>query len=162
MTRPLAAPILPPDEAATWARARRGEGCTLALANGCFELLHVGHLRFLQAAAEQADLLIVGVNDDASVGALKGPGRPLVPAPERAAVIAALRCVDLVTIFPERTADGLLYALHPDVHCKGADYAGGVPEGETVRAIGARIAIVGGPKDHSVTRLLHRIREVVR
>jgi rfaE bifunctional protein nucleotidyltransferase chain/domain len=136
----------------------RGQGRTIALANGCFDILHVGHVRYLDGAAREADRLIVAVNDDASVRALKGPGRPLVPAEARAEVIAALRNVDYVIVFPDRTVDRLLAALRPDVHCKGTDYTPDtVPEREAVRAYGGRVAIVGDPKDHSTRDLLTRL-----
>ena len=138
--------------------ADRRAGRTVAFANGCFDLLHVGHVRYLQAAAAEADRLVVAVNDDATAGA-KGPGRPILKAEHRAALVAALRGVDYVTIFPEPTVDPLLRLLRPDVHCKGTDYTvDTVPERETVKAYGGRIAIVGDPKDHSTRDLLARIR----
>jgi D-glycero-beta-D-manno-heptose 1-phosphate adenylyltransferase len=138
--------------------ADRRAGLTIAFANGCFDLLHVGHVRYLQAAAAEADRLIVAVNDDAAAGT-KGPGRPLLRAEDRAEIVAALRGVDYVVIFPEPTVAPLLTLLRPDVHCKGTDYtAETVPERETVRAYGGRIAIVGDPKDHSTRDLLSRIR----
>jgi rfaE bifunctional protein nucleotidyltransferase chain/domain len=136
----------------------RAEGRTVAFANGCFDLLHVGHVRYLEAAAAEADVLVVAVNDDPSVQALKGSGRPVLSAEHRAELVAALRAVDFVTIFPEPTVTPLLEALRPDVHCKGTDYTvDTVPERETVRAYGGRIAIVGDPKDHSTRDLLSRI-----
>lgn len=136
----------------------RADGRTVAFANGCFDLLHVGHVRYLEAAAAEADVLVVGINDDASVRALKGPGRPILEAAHRAELVAALRAVDYVVIFPEPTVAPLLEALKPDVHCKGTDYAvDTVPERETVRAYGGRTAIVGDPKDHSTRDLLARI-----
>ena len=136
----------------------RREGRTIALANGCFDLLHVGHVRYLQAAAEEADRLVVAVNDDA-VASLKGPGRPIMPAADRAELVAALRGVDYVVVFPEPTVTPLLTLLRPDVHCKGTDYTEeSVPERDTVRAFGGRIAIVGDPKDHSTRDLVARIR----
>ena len=136
----------------------RREGRTMALANGCFDLLHVGHVRYLQGAAQEADRLIVAVNDDA-VASGKGPGRPVLPAADRAELVAALRGVDYVVIFPEPTVTPLLQLLRPDVHCKGTDYtADTVPERETVRAYGGRVAIVGDPKDHSTRDLLARLR----
>ena len=137
----------------------RSDGLTLAFANGCFDLLHVGHVRYLQAAAAEADRLIVAVNADESVRALKGPNRPILTAPERAELVAALRGVDYVVIFTEPTVTPLLELLTPDVHCKGTDYTvDTVPERETVRAYGGRVAIVGDPKDHSTRDLLSRIR----
>jgi rfaE bifunctional protein nucleotidyltransferase chain/domain len=136
---------------------RRG-GATIAFANGCFDLLHVGHVRYLQAAAAEGDRLVVAVNDDRVAGA-KGPGRPIMPAADRAELVAALRGVDYVVIFPEDTVEPLLRLLRPDVHCKGTDYtADSVPERDTVRAYGGRIAIVGDRKDHSTRDLLARIR----
>ena len=140
------------------AASDRRAGLTLALANGCFDLLHAGHIRYLEAAAAEADRLIVAVNGDVEAGK-KGPGRPILPAADRAELVAALRGVDYVTIFPEPTVTPLLLALRPDVHCKGTDYtAESVPERETVRGYGGRIAIVGDPKDHSTRDLLERIR----
>jgi len=136
----------------------RREGRTIAFANGCFDLLHVGHVRYLQGAAQEADRLIVAVNDDAVAGG-KGPGRPVLPAADRAELVAALRGVDYVIIFPEPTVTPLLQLLRPDVHCKGTDYtADTVPERDTVRAYGGRVAIVGDPKDHSTRDLLARLR----
>jgi len=137
----------------------RAAGRTVAFANGCFDLLHVGHVRYLQAAAREADRLVVAINDDQSVAALKGPNRPLLSADDRAELVAALRGVDYVVIFPEPTVTPLLLALKPDVHCKGTDYTvDTVPERETVRGYGGRIAIVGDPKDHSTRDLLARMR----
>lgn len=138
--------------------ADRRAGRTIALANGIFDLLHVGHVRYLQAAAAEADRLVVGVNDDATAAA-KGPGRPILAAAVRAELVAALRGVHYVTIFPEPTVTELLALLRPDVHCKGTDYtADTVPERDVVRAYGGRVAIVGDPKDHSTRDLLARIR----
>ena len=136
----------------------RKAGRTIAFANGCFDLLHVGHVRYLEAAAREADLLVVAINDDASVRTLKGEGRPILTAQDRAELVAALRCVDFVVIFPEPTVGPLLQALQPDVHCKGTDYTvESVPEREIVKAYGGRTAIVGDPKDHSTRDLLARI-----
>ena len=138
--------------------ADRRAGLTVAFANGCFDLLHVGHVRYLQAAASEADRLIVAVNDDRAAGA-KGPGRPILPAEIRAELVAAIRGVTYVTIFSEPTVTELLLLVKPDVHCKGTDYTvDTVPERETVRVYGGRIAIVGDPKDHSTRDLLARIR----
>ena len=159
MTVPGAAPILPPAEAAAHlARLRAEHQVTVALANGCFDLLHVGHVRYLEAAAREADILIVGVNGDDTVRAAKGVGRPVIPAVARAALVAALASVDLVTIFDEPTADEIILRLRPDVHCKGPDYSGGVPESASVLAVGGRVAIVGDPKDHSTQDLLVAIQ----
>ena len=138
--------------------ADRRAGRTIAFANGIFDLLHVGHVRYLRAAAAEADRLVVAVNDDA-VAATKGPGRPILTAAVRAELVAAVRGVSYVTIFPEPTVTDLLMLLRPDVHCKGTDYTvETVPERETVLAYGGRIAIVGDPKDHSTRDLLARIR----
>lgn len=138
--------------------ADRRAGRTIALANGIFDLLHVGHVRYLQAAAAEADRLVVGVNDDATAAG-KGPGRPILTAAVRAELVAALRGVHYVTIFQEPTVTELLALLRPDVHCKGTDYtADTVPERDVVRAYGGRVAIVGDPKDHSTRDLLARIR----
>ena len=152
------ASVLSVEEAGRLASGWRAQGKRLVLANGCFDLLHVGHVRYLQAAAREADRLIVAVNDD-EAAATKGPGRPILRAVDRAALVAALRGVDYVTIFSEPTVTPLLMLLKPDVHCKGTDYTvDSVPERETVRAYGGRIAIVGDPKDHSTRDLVARIR----
>ena len=139
----------------------RAAGLSIAFANGCFDLLHVGHTRYLEAAAAEGDRLIVAINDDESVRRLKGKGqegRPILAAADRAEIVAALRCVDYVVIFPEPTVGPLLLAVKPDVHCKGTDYAlDTVPERDVVKAYGGRVAIVGDPKDHSTRDLLTRI-----
>jgi rfaE bifunctional protein nucleotidyltransferase chain/domain len=138
--------------------ADRAAGRTVAFANGCFDLLHVGHIRYLQSAAAEADRLVVAINDDASVRKLKGEGRPVLAAADRAELVAALRGVDYVVIFPEPTVGPLLQALKPDVHCKGTDYTlDTVPERDIVKGYGGRVAIVGDPKDHSTRDLLARI-----
>ena len=132
---------------------------TVALANGCFDLLHVGHTRYLQGARAEGDLLIVGVNADASVKKLKGPNRPLQNEDDRALLVAALHAVDWVVIFREDTVDNLLLALRPDVQCKGTDYTvDTVPERETVKSYGGRVAIVGDPKDHNTSTILARLK----
>lgn len=137
----------------------RRQGLTYAFANGAFDLLHVGHVRYLEAAAQEADRLIVAVNSDASIRGLKGPGRPVMPEADRAELVAALRVVDYVVVFEEPTVTPLLLALTPEVHCKGTDYTvDTVPERETVRAYGGRVAIVGDPKNHSTTSLVSRLR----
>ena len=152
--------VLSRDEVVAAVAEDRAAGRTVAFANGCFDLLHVGHVRYLQAAAREADRLVVAINDDQSVAALKGPNRPLLSAEDRAELVAALRGVDYVVIFPEPTVTPLLLALKPDVHCKGTDYTvDTVPERDTVRGYGGRIAIVGDPKDHSTRDLLARIRK---
>jgi rfaE bifunctional protein nucleotidyltransferase chain/domain len=136
----------------------RSSGRSIAFANGCFDLLHVGHVRYLQAAAAEADRLIVAVNGDETAGQ-KGPGRPILAAVDRAELVAAIRGVDYVTIFPEPTVTPLLELLRPDVHCKGTDYTvDTVPERATVLSYGGRIAIVGDPKHHSTRDLLAKIR----
>ena len=134
----------------------RREGRTVAFANGHFDLLHVGHLRYLEAARREADALVVAINDDDSVERLKGPGRPIVPAAERAELLAGFACVDLVTVFEGDSPAPLLAAARPDVHCKGPDYGSPdrVPEYEVVRSYGGRTALVGDPKDHSTTDLI--------
>ena len=149
--------IVTRDALVTLVEADRTANRTIAFANGCFDLLHAGHVRYLQAAAAEADRLIVAINDD-EMAARKGPGRPIMPATDRAAMVAALRGVDYVVIFPEATVTPLLELLRPDVHCKGTDYTeASVPERDTVVSYGGRIAIVGDPKDHSTRDLLARI-----
>ena len=136
----------------------RAAGRSVAFANGCFDLLHVGHVRYLQSAAAEADRLIVAINDDESVRRLKGEGRPVLAAAHRAELVAAIRGVDYVVIFPEPTVGPLLETLKPDVHCKGTDYTlDTVPERDVVKGYGGRVAIVGDPKDHSTRDLLARI-----
>ncbi len=137
----------------------RAAGRTIALANGCFDLLHAGHVRYLEGAAAQADRLVVAVNDDESVRRLKGEGRPILPVADRAELVASLRAVDYVVIFSEPSVAALLEEIRPDVHCKGTDYTPEtVPERDVVRRYGGRIAIVGDPKRHSTRELLERIR----
>ncbi len=139
-----------------WRRA----GKKIVLANGCFDLLHVGHVRYLHAARELGDKLVVGINGDNSVRGLKGPGRPLMPATERAEILAALADVDAVVIFDEPNVHALIRELRPDVHAKGTDYtAESVPERETVIACGGRVEIVGDPKDHSASDYIARLRQ---
>ena len=150
--------VVSQDRAAALLAADRAAGRTVALANGCFDLLHVGHVRYLRGAAAEADRLLVAVNADRSVTALKGAGRPVQAAAERAEIVAALEMVDYVVVFEETTVSALLDRLRPDVHCKGTDYTvDTVPEREVVRAYGGRTAIVGDPKDHSTRDLLSRI-----
>lgn len=137
----------------------RAEGRRVALANGCFDLLHVGHVRYLEGARAEADVLVVGVNGDASVRRLKGDGRPVLPAPDRALLVAAVRAVDHVVVFEEDDVSVLLLALRPDVHCKGTDYTPDtVPERDVVRSYGGRVAIVGDAKQHDTRVLLDKIR----
>jgi len=136
----------------------RAAGRSIAFANGCFDLLHVGHVRYLQGAAAEADCLVVAVNDDRMVEHLKGKGRPVLSAEDRAELVAALRAVDYVVVFADRTVSRLLTLLKPDVHCKGTDYTvESVPERETVRAYGGRTAIVGDAKSHSTKDLLSKL-----
>ena len=148
------------DEARALRERARASGSTCAVANGAFDLLHVGHVRYLRAARELADLLIVGVNTDRSVRLSKGPSRPVMPERERAEIVDALRCVDLVVLFDEQDAAALLTALRPDLHVKGTDYtAEGVPERALVERLGGRTVIAGDPKDHSTTELVARLRK---
>ena len=136
----------------------RAAGRSVALANGCFDVLHVGHVRYLQGAAAEADRLVVAVNDDRSVAELKGPGRPILPAADRVELVAALRGVDYVVTFGERTVERLLRLIRPDVHCKGTDYTiESVPERSVVLEYGGRTAIVGDPKQHATRELIARI-----
>ena len=136
----------------------RAAGRSVAFANGCFDLLHVGHVRYLQAAGAEADRLIVAVNDDRSVAGLKGDGRPILPASDRAELVAALRGVDYVVVFGDSNVERLLLLVKPDVHCKGTDYTvDTVPERAIVAAYGGRTAIVGDAKNHATRDLLVRI-----
>jgi rfaE bifunctional protein nucleotidyltransferase chain/domain len=137
----------------------RAAGKRIAFANGCFDVLHVGHVRYLEGARAEGDVLVVGVNGDASVRRLKGPGRPVMAEGERALLVAGLRSVDHVVVFPDDDVKRLLLALRPDVHCKGTDYTeDSVPERDVVRSYGGRVAIVGDPKRHDTRALLARIR----
>ena len=137
---------------------RRGE--RVVFANGCFDTLHVGHIRYLEGARREGDLLVVGVNADSSVCNLKGPGRPILDENARALLVAALRCVDYVVLFAEPNVEALLAELRPDVHAKGTDYtADTVPERAVSARLGIRVAIVGDPKDHSTGELLESIRK---
>ena len=137
--------------------ARRGGG-RVVFANGCFDLLHVGHVRYLEAARSLGDLLVVGINSDEQVRRLKGEGRPYVPERERAETVASLRAVDYVTVFHEPTVTELLLALRPDIHAKGTDYTEeSVPERDVVRSFGGRVQIVGDPKDHSSTEMVRSV-----
>ena len=138
--------------------ADRAAGRTVAFANGCFDLLHVGHVRYLQAAAKEGDRLVVAVNDDGSAAALKGPGRPVIAAADRAELVAGLRDVDYVVVFSEPNVESLLRLVQPDVHCKGTDYTiDTVPERTVVSAYGGRTAIVGDAKEHSTGALVARL-----
>jgi D-glycero-beta-D-manno-heptose 1-phosphate adenylyltransferase len=150
--------ILTDHELAAAVARDRAEGRTIAFANGCFDLLHVGHVRYLQGAAAEADRLIVAVNGDRSVASLKGPGRPVLTSGDRAELVAALRAVDYVVVFDDPTVARLLTLIKPDVHCKGTDYtAESVPERAIVDAYGGRTAIVGDPKNHATEQLISRI-----
>ena len=145
-------------EAGRLAERLRAEDKRIVLANGCFDLLHVGHIRYLAAARRLGDVLFVGINSDAAVARLKGHGRPLMPAPERVELLSALRAVDHVVVFDDDTADQLIAAIRPDVHAKGTDYTpDSVPERETVRAYGGQVAIVGDPKHHATRDVIGQI-----
>ena len=136
----------------------RRAGRRVSFANGCFDVLHAGHVRYLQAAKQQGDVLVVGINSDRSVSALKGPGRPLLPASARAELVAALESVDYVIIFEELTAEAMLSELRPHVHCKGPDYTPEtVPERALAKSLGIAMAIVGDAKNHSTRNLLAEI-----
>jgi rfaE bifunctional protein nucleotidyltransferase chain/domain len=134
-------------------------GARIVLANGCFDVLHAGHVRYLEGARALGDLLVVGINSDAQVAKLKGAGRPILPEGERAELVASLQAVDLVTIFSEPTVTELLLAMKPDVHAKGTDYTEEtVPERDVVRSYGGRVAIVGDPKNHSTSEMINRLK----
>ena len=140
-------------------REEQTAGKSVVFTNGCFDLLHVGHIRYLQAAKEEGDILLTAVNSDLSVRALKGPDRPIMPEEERIEILAALECTDLIVLFDDKTVDRLLRELRPDVHAKGTDYTPeSVPERETVLGYGGRIAIVGDPKDHSTRDFISSIK----
>ncbi len=157
--RPAASKIAPLELVRERVAEARRAGHTVVLANGCFDVLHVGHARYLAGAKAEADVLVVAVNGDESVRRLKGPGRPILPAADRAVLVAAFRVVDHVVVFEEDDVRSLLLALRPDVHCKGTDYtAETVPERDVVLSYGGRIAIVGDPKQHATRTLLARIR----
>jgi rfaE bifunctional protein nucleotidyltransferase chain/domain len=150
--------ILSREELITRINAERENGARVVLANGCFDVLHVGHVRYLAGARELGDVLVVGVNSDEQVARLKGPGRPVLPENERAELVAALESVSYVTVFNEPTVEELLLALKPDIHAKGTDYTeDSVPERDVVRSYGGRVAIVGDPKDHSTSAILARL-----
>jgi D-glycero-beta-D-manno-heptose 1-phosphate adenylyltransferase len=139
---------------------QKEHGRRIVFANGCFDALHVGHVRYLQGARNEGDVLIVGVNDDASVSTLKGPGRPILDQSARAELVAAIRAVDYVVLFGELTVEALLEELRPDVHAKGTDYtAETVPERAAAARLGIRVAIVGDPKAHSTRELLASVRQ---
>ena len=147
------------DEVRRRVEEARAAGRTVAFANGCFDVLHVGHVRYLEGARAEADVLVVGVNGDGSVRRLKGEGRPVLPEGDRALLVAAVRAVDHVVVFADDDVARLLLALRPEVHCKGTDYTPDtVPERDVVRSYGGRVAIVGDPKTHDTRVLLQRIR----
>lgn len=152
------APILDREQLVSAIDAARNDGLTVVLANGCFDLFHAGHIRYLAGAKALGDILVVGINSDEQVCKLKGPGRPYIPEEERAEIVSAFRPVDLVTIFPEPTVEALILAIRPDFHAKGTDYTTEtVPEREIVRSYGGQVAIVGDPKDHSSTDLIKKV-----
>jgi rfaE bifunctional protein nucleotidyltransferase chain/domain len=151
--------ILTDEELAAQVVSDRRAGRSLAFANGCFDVLHVGHIRYLEGARREADRLVVAVNDDESVRRLKGEGRPILPIGARAELVAALRAVDYVVVFGEPNVERLLRLVRPDVHCKGTDYSvETVPEREVMKEIGGRIAIVGDAKNHATRDMLARVR----
>ncbi len=148
------------ETASRLAAEARAAGKRVVLANGCFDLIHVGHVRYLESAKAEGDLLIVAINDDRSVVKLKGLGRPILNADARAELLAAMEAVDLVVIFEEETVASLIDSLRPDVHCKGTDYTEeSVPEREEMKRIGGSTKIVGDPKDHSTRDLISLLRE---
>ena len=150
--------ILERDQLVTQIAARRQAGGRVVLANGCFDVIHVGHVRYLQGAKELGEVLIVGINSDKQVALLKGAGRPIMGERERAEIVASIEAVDFVTIFDEPTVENLLLLIKPDVHAKGTDYTEeSVPEREVVLSYGGRVAIVGDPKNHSTSQLLGRL-----
>ena len=139
--------------------AEKEKGRRVVLANGCFDLLHAGHVRYLEGARSLGDLLVVGINSDDQVTRLKGQGRPILPERDRAEIVASLEAVDLVTIFDEPTVTELLLATRPDIHAKGTDYTEDtVPERDVVRSFGGRVRIVGDPKNHSTSELIRRFQ----
>ncbi len=151
--------ILDRDRLVRRVAAEKAKGRTVILTNGCFDVLHAGHIRYLEGARALGDVLVVAINSDKQVSALKGEGRPVLPEGDRAELIASLEAVDLVTIFDEPTVTELLLALKPDVHAKGTDYTvETVPERDVIRSFGGRVAIVGDPKDHSTSELIRRFQ----
>ena len=150
--------VLNRDELIRKVAEARENGARIVLANGCFDVLHVGHVRYLEGARKLGDVLIVGINSDAQVALQKGAGRPVLPANDRAEIVASLDSVTYVTIFDEPTVEQLLLALKPDVHAKGTDYTTEtVPERDVVRSYGGQVAIVGDPKDHSTSAIIARL-----
>ena len=154
------APILDREQLIAAVNDRRAAGLTVVLANGCFDLLHVGHVRYLAGAKALGDVLVVAINSDKQARLLKGEGRPFAPEAERAEIVAAIGAVDLVTIFDEPTVTELIRAIRPDIHAKGTDYTvDSVPEREIVREYGGQVAIVGDPKNHSSTEMIGKTRD---
>ena len=154
----MSATIIPREEVRALGERLRAQERRISFANGCFELLHVGHVRYLQGARAEGDVLVVGVNSDTSVANLKGPGRPLLPQASRGELIAALECVDYVVIFEDLTVEGILRDLRPHVHCKGTDYTEEtVPERKIMKELGGEVRIVGDPKNHSTRDILAEI-----
>ncbi len=152
------APILDRNRLVARVAIERRKGAKIVLANGCFDLFHVGHIRYLAGAKALADCLIVGINSDEQVRKLKGENRPFMPEEERAEIVSALKFVDCVTIFPEPTVEELIRAIRPDFHAKGTDYTTeSVPEREIVREYGGKVAIVGDPKDHSSSEMIEKV-----
>lgn len=158
--REAASKIIPLDVLRQKVVEHKRRGQRIVFANGCFDTLHVGHIRYLEGARLEGDVLVVGVNTDSSVCKLKGPGRPILNEDARAQLVAALRCVDYVVLFAEPNVEALLEQLRPDVHAKGTDYTlDTVPEREIAARLGIRVTIVGDPKDHSTRELLESIRK---
>ncbi|HXF43085.1 MAG TPA: adenylyltransferase/cytidyltransferase family protein [Pyrinomonadaceae bacterium] len=157
----LPARVIPFDELASLAARLHENQKTIVLANGCFDLLHVGHIRYLDAASKLGDFLVVAVNSDKQARMLKGEGRPMVPENERAEIIASLKMVDAVVIFDEPTVESVIRTLRPHIHAKGTDYTKEtVPERMIMQEIGGQVAIVGDPKDHSSTRTIEKINSL--
>lgn len=158
--REAASKIVPRHVLQSKLAVHKRHGDCIVFANGCFDTLHVGHIRYLEGARREGDILVVGVNDDSGVRHLKGPGRPILDENARAMLVAALRCVDYVVLFSEPTVEALLEELRPEIHAKGTDYtAETVPERATAARLGIRVAIVGDPKDHSTRSLFDSIRK---
>lgn len=154
----MSAAVVPREEVRALGERLRREGRRIVFANGCFDILHVGHVRYLEGAKRCGDVLVVGVNSDRAVEALKGKGRPIIPASGRAELVAAIECVDYVVVFDGLTAAEILLDLLPHVHCKGTDYSrDSVPERDVVKGFGGEVRIVGDPKDHSTRELLAEI-----
>lgn len=158
--RPASSKILSREDLQQRLAEHKGNGQRVVFANGCFDTLHVGHVRYLEGARREGDILVVAVNSDASICSLKGPGRPVLPELARAQLVAGLRAVDYVVLFGEPNVEALLEFLRPDVHAKGTDYSvDTVPERATAARLGIRVAIVGDPKDHSTRDFLEAVRK---